>query len=188
MIWNECSLNVSDTCGCAAWHVAPTPRTVMRVAMQARSVRRVLQACQIRWFRRVARALGSPSAQSSPAPTSARQVRKGAQIILLGNVATSGLDSGAVRIYAPSTVGTACRGLQVSTRGRGVTGGIADGSPSLGRHCRVAHLVPRLIFHVSLVSLVPSHLIFYVLLVSLVEKERNSSNYFFLLASDTSNM
>ena len=60
MIWNECSLNVSDTCGCAAWHVAPTPRTVMLVAMQARSVRRVLLACHIRWFRRVARTLGSP--------------------------------------------------------------------------------------------------------------------------------
>ena len=29
-------------CGCAAWHVAPTPRTVILVAMQARSVRRVL--------------------------------------------------------------------------------------------------------------------------------------------------
>jgi len=66
MIWNECSLNVSDTCGCAAWHVAPTPRTVMLVAMQARSVHRVLLACQICWFRRVARTLGSPCANSSP--------------------------------------------------------------------------------------------------------------------------
>ena len=90
MIWNECSLNVSDTCGCAAWHVAPTPRTVMLVAMQARSVRRVLPARHIRWLRRVARTLGSPCAQSSPAPPNAHQVRKGAHILLLGNVATSG--------------------------------------------------------------------------------------------------
>ena len=90
MTWNECSLNVSDTCGCAAWHVAPTPRTVMLVAMQARSVRRALLACQIRWYRRVARTLGSPCAQSRPAPPNARQVRKGAHILLLSNVATSG--------------------------------------------------------------------------------------------------
>ena len=90
MIWNECSLNVSDTCGCAAWHAAPTPRTVMLVAMQARSVRRVLLARHIRWLRRVARTLGSPCAQSSPAPPNAHQVRKGARILLLGNVATSG--------------------------------------------------------------------------------------------------
>ena len=90
MLWNKCSLNVSDTCGCAAWHVAPTPRTVMLVAMQARSVRRALLACQIRWHRRVARTLGSPCAQSRPAPPNARQVRKGAHILLLSNVATSG--------------------------------------------------------------------------------------------------
>ena len=90
LIWNECSLNVSDTCGCAAWHVAPTPRTVMLVAMQARSVRRALLACHIRWHRRVARTLGSPCAQSRPAPPNARQVRKGAHILLLSNVATSG--------------------------------------------------------------------------------------------------
>ena len=90
MIWNMCSLNVSDTCGRAAWHVAPTPRTVMLVAMQARSVRRALLACHIRWHRRVSRTLGSPCAQSRPAPPNARQVRKGAHILLLSNVATSG--------------------------------------------------------------------------------------------------
>ena len=65
-------------------------RTVVLVAMQARSVRRVLLARHIRWLRRVARALGSPCAQSSPAPPNAHQVRKGARILLLGNVATSG--------------------------------------------------------------------------------------------------
>ena len=43
MVWHECSLICSDACGCAAWHVAPTPRTAMPVAMQARSVRRAFK-------------------------------------------------------------------------------------------------------------------------------------------------
>ena len=43
MDWHECSLICSDACGCAAWHVAPTPRTAMPVAMQARSARRAFK-------------------------------------------------------------------------------------------------------------------------------------------------
>ena len=46
MVWHECSLICSDACGCAAWHVAPTPRTAMPVAMQARSVRRAFKERQ----------------------------------------------------------------------------------------------------------------------------------------------
>ena len=43
MVWHECSLIRSDACGCVAWHAAPTPRTAMPVAMQARSVRRAFK-------------------------------------------------------------------------------------------------------------------------------------------------
>ena len=110
MRWHECSLICSDACGCAACHVAPTHRIVMLVGMQARSVHRVRPACQVRWFRHVARACGSPSAQSAPASPCAHQVRKGAEILQLGNFATSGFAAGAARIYLPSTVGIACRG------------------------------------------------------------------------------
>ena len=124
-MWHECSLFVSDACGCAAWHVAPTLRIAMPFAMQARLVRHVRKVCQVRRFRHVARALGSPSAPGSPLPPRASQVRTGAKILPLGNFAIWGFDSGAVRIDCPSNVGIACRGLQLSMRGRVVAVGLA---------------------------------------------------------------
>ena len=149
MIWNECSLNVSDTCGCAAWHAAPTPRTVMLVAMQARSVRRVLLALHIRWLRhaRKARQLRQMRTKWARAPTfscSATSPRRGEASPRgrQGRLGQSGCVSFCLRPpQRPLTAWAAPRSSYLS-------------------------------FYILLVSLVPSHPIFYILLVSLVRRRK----------------
>ena len=139
MVWHECSLICSDACGCAAWHVAPTPRTAMPVSMQAHSVRRAFKERL------------TPSLLPPGSPSSAR---------------TDDISNKTHRKNRKSNLP-----LSESDRGR-ITLSIFFSAGAWTRaRAAAARVVPRCIFHVSLVSLVPSLFIFYILLVSLVKKE-----------------
>ena len=109
--------------GRTAWHVASASRIIIHAGGFGSPRELSVPSSRVpprgpRVVAKFAKFAGSAKCPKCPPSAQGRQM-------LLGNVATSGFDSRLVRFYFPSTVGIACRGLQVSTRGCGGTVEIA---------------------------------------------------------------